>query len=64
MKFEKILAIGLPERFDRRDQLTLMTSYQNVQLTWMEAVSGEEIDKKAHPQVRLPTVTIESSAMD
>ncbi|KAL9634829.1 MAG: hypothetical protein Q9164_003844 [Protoblastenia rupestris] len=47
--FEKILAIGLPERFDRRDTLSLMASYQGVQLDWQDAVKGEDIDPKAWP---------------
>lgn len=52
-KFEKILALGLPERSDRRDTLTLMSSYQNVKLEWMDAVKGEDIKKVARPAVGL-----------
>ena len=53
-QFEKILALGLPERSDRRDALTLMSSYQNVKLEWMDAVKGEDIKQVAWPAVRLP----------
>ena len=53
-QFEKILALGLPERSDRRDTLTLMSSYQNVKLEWMDAVKGEDIKQVAWPAVRLP----------
>ena len=53
-QFEKILALGLPERSDRRDTLTLMSSYQNVKLEWMDAVKGEDVKKVAWPAVRLP----------
>ena len=53
-QFEKILALGLPERSDRRDALTLMSSYQNVKLEWMDAVKGEDIKQVAWPTVRLP----------
>ena len=52
-QFEKILALGLPERSDRRDTLTLMSSYQNVKLEWMDAVKGEDIKQVAWPAVRL-----------
>lgn len=53
-QFEKILALGLPERSDRRDALTLMSSYQNVKLEWMDAVKGKDIKQVAWPAVRLP----------
>ena len=53
-QFEKILVLGLPERSDRRDALTLMSSYQNVKLEWMDAVKGEDIKQVAWPAVRLP----------
>ena len=53
-QFEKILAVGLPERSDRRDALTLMSSYQNVTLEWMDAVKGQDIRKVAWPAVGLP----------
>lgn len=53
-KFEKILALGLPERSDRRDALTLMSSYQNVKLEWMDAVKGQDIKRVAWPAVGLP----------
>lgn len=53
-QFEKILALGLPERSDRRDALTLMSSYYNVKLEWMDAVKGEDIKQVAWPSVRLP----------
>ena len=53
-QFEKILALGLPERSDRRDTLTLMSSYQNVKLEWMDAVKGEDVKQVAWPAVRLP----------
>ena len=54
VQFEKILALGLPERSDRRDALTLMSSYYNVKLEWMDAVKGEDIKQIAWPAVRLP----------
>lgn len=54
VKFQKILALGLPERSDRRDALTLMASYQNVTLEWMDAVKGQDIRRVAWPAVGLP----------
>ena len=53
-QFEKIFAVGLPERSDRHDVLTLMSSYQNVTLEWMDAVKGQDIKKVAWPVVGLP----------
>ena len=47
--FQEVLAIGLKERYDRRDVLTLMASYQNVQIEWQEAVRGEDIDRSQWP---------------
>ena len=55
-QFEKILALGLPERSDRRDALTLMSSYHSVKLEWMDAIKGEDIKQVAWPAVRLPQI--------
>ena len=52
-QFEKILAVGLPERSDRRDALTLMSSYQHITLEWMDAVKGQDIEQVAWPAVCL-----------
>lgn len=51
-QFQKILAIGLPERTDRRDTLRLMSTYQGVELTWIDAIRGETMSRKAWPPVR------------
>ncbi|KAG8529549.1 uncharacterized protein KY384_006186 [Bacidia gigantensis] len=47
--FESIIAINLAARTDRRDLLTLMSSYQGVHLNWQNAVRGTEMDEKAWP---------------
>ena len=47
--FQKILAIGLKERYDRHDNLALMASHQDVQLEWQYAIRGEDIDKQTWP---------------
>ncbi|KAI1500959.1 glycosyltransferase family 25 protein [Biscogniauxia marginata] len=47
--FEKVLAIGLPERSDKRDALTLMSALTEFKLTWVDGVLGESIPDKALP---------------
>ena len=49
---EKIIAINLPERTDRRDVLSLMSTMNNIKLEWHEAVKGEDLATKAWPSVR------------
>ena len=51
-QFEKIIAINLPERTDRRDVLSLMSTMNNIKLEWHEAVKGEDLATKAWPSVR------------
>ena len=50
-QLEKILAINLPTRSDRRDQLTLAAHLTGIELEWMAAVSGADIIGKAYPLV-------------
>ncbi|KAL9026022.1 MAG: hypothetical protein Q9180_007553 [Flavoplaca navasiana] len=47
--FEKILAVGLPERSDRRDTLTMTATVNDIKLEWVDAVKGSEMNKKAWP---------------
>ncbi|KAL8644531.1 MAG: hypothetical protein Q9226_007714 [Calogaya cf. arnoldii] len=49
--FEKILAVGLPERSDRRDTLTMTATINEIELEWVDAVKGSEMNKKAWPAV-------------
>ncbi|KAL1966626.1 hypothetical protein VTN77DRAFT_4037 [Rasamsonia byssochlamydoides] len=48
--FEKIFAIGLKERTDRHDYLTLSASISGFQVEWMDGVKGETIPEKALPE--------------
>ncbi|KAI1206911.1 glycosyltransferase family 25 protein [Annulohypoxylon truncatum] len=47
--FEKVFVIGLPERSDKRDALTLMSSLTGFQLSWIDGVLGKAIPDKALP---------------
>ena len=51
-QFEKIIAINLPERTDRRDLLSLMSIMNDIKLEWHDAVKGEDLATKAWPSVR------------
>lgn len=53
-QFEKILAINLPSRSDRRDLLTLGALQTDVELEWIDGVQGSDISPKAwvRPQIR------------
>ncbi|KAL8731790.1 MAG: hypothetical protein Q9166_003237 [cf. Caloplaca sp. 2 TL-2023] len=54
--FEKVLAIGLPERSDRRDTLALTATVSDIDLEWIDAVKGSEVHTKAWPAVRRHSV--------
>ena len=45
--------IGLPERSDKRDALSLMASLTGFSLTWIDGVLGKTISDKALPFVSL-----------
>ncbi|RYO82952.1 hypothetical protein DL762_006374 [Monosporascus cannonballus] len=47
--FEKVFVIGLPERSDNRDALSLMTSVTGFRLTWIDGVHGSSTPDKALP---------------
>ncbi|KAL8688519.1 MAG: hypothetical protein Q9224_004862 [Gallowayella concinna] len=47
--FEKVIAIGLPERSDRRDTLTLTATINDIDIEWIDAVKGTDVHKKAWP---------------
>ena len=47
--FEKIFAINLPSRSDRRDILFLMSAYQGIKPDWQDAVKGDDLDERAWP---------------
>lgn len=47
--FSKIFVIGLPERSDKRDALTLTAALTGFKLDWIPGVRGESIPDKAVP---------------
>lgn len=49
--FEKVFAIGLPERTDKRDALALTSSLTGggIKIDWVDGVKGETIPDKAVP---------------
>ena len=53
--------IGLPERSDKRDALTLMASLTGFSLTWVDGVPGKSISDKALPFVSFELHRIQSS---
>jgi len=48
-QFQKIFVIGLPERTDKRDSLSLAASFSGIDFEWIDGVQGKEIPSKAHP---------------
>lgn len=44
-----MLAVGLPERSDKRDALTLISSLTGFKIEWVDGVKGETIKDKAVP---------------
>ncbi len=51
IQFEKIFGLSLPERSDRRDRLSLVGTFFDIRIEWLDAVRGEDINKKAWPPV-------------
>jgi hypothetical protein len=47
--FERIFAIGLRERTDKRDALALMAALTGFDITWIDGVKPEDIPEKAIP---------------
>lgn len=47
--FEKVIAIGLPERSDKRDALDLMASLSGFDVDWVDGVKSSAIPAKAVP---------------
>lgn len=47
--FEKVFAVGLKERSDKRDALTLISSLTGFKIDWINGVRGEEVVDKALP---------------
>ncbi|ESZ94095.1 glycosyltransferase family 25 protein [Sclerotinia borealis F-4128] len=47
--FQRIFAVGLPERSDKRDALTLTSSLTGFKIEWVDGVKGETVTDKAVP---------------
>jgi hypothetical protein len=47
--FSKVLVIGLPERSDKRDAITLTSSLTGFHVEWIDGVRGETVVDKAVP---------------
>jgi hypothetical protein len=47
--FEKIFAVGLPERSDKRDALALISSLTGFKIDWIDGARGEDVVDKAFP---------------
>lgn len=47
--FEKVFAVGLKERSDKRDALTLISSLTGFKIDWINGIRGEEVVDKALP---------------
>jgi hypothetical protein len=49
VQFQKILVINLPSRTDYRDAKSLSAVVSNLQLDWIDGVSGDDVLEKAPP---------------
>ena len=47
--FERVFAVGLPERSDKRDALALTSSLTGFKTDWVDGVRGQTILDKALP---------------
>lgn len=47
--FEKIFAIGMPDRTDRKDTVVVAASYTGLRVDWIPGVAWESITPKARP---------------
>lgn len=55
--FEKIYAIGLSDRFDKRDSIEIAADVTGLQLTWIEGVRGKLMEPKTvPPSYKIPGV--------
>ncbi|KAF2463331.1 uncharacterized protein BDR25DRAFT_337880 [Lindgomyces ingoldianus] len=56
--FQKILVLNLPFRTDRRDAITLAAATSNIQLDFVDGVTGDSIRQSAYPppeeNIKLP----------
>lgn len=50
-QFEKIFAIGFPDRTDKRDAITLAASILDLDVDWIDGVDYRTMNPKAYPAV-------------
>jgi hypothetical protein len=55
-QFERVYALGLKERSDKRDAITLGASLTGFEVEFVEGVTGEEVLDKARPPVCLCSI--------
>jgi hypothetical protein len=56
-QFEHIYAIGLKERTDKRDFLTVSASATGFEVDWVDGVRSQELQQKALPNVCIQVLT-------
>ena len=56
-QFEHIYAIGLKERTDKRDFLTISASVTGFEVDWIDGVHSQELQQKALPDVCIQVLT-------
>lgn len=49
LEFEKVLAVSLPERTDRRDGLILASAVSNFDVDFIDGVHGDKVLEKTLP---------------
>ena len=54
--FQKIYAISMPSRTDKRDYLALMGLVSGLEIEFADGVNGSEMHPRAFPSVRLKTL--------
>jgi hypothetical protein len=53
LKFQHIYAIGLKERTDKRDFLTVAASVTGFKVEWLDGVLSQNLQQKSLPSVRI-----------
>ena len=48
-QFEKILAVSLPERTDRRDGLIIASAVSNIEFDFVDGIRGDAVANKTLP---------------
>lgn len=56
-QFEHIYAIGLKERTDKRDFLTVSASVSGFEVDWVDGVRSQDLQQKALPNVCIQILT-------